>query len=103
MTVDPIQALAALGAQNQVVPGATAPLPARAPVSFAQMMVDGVEQTNQKILNSERMALAATLDDSISPHRVAFAQLEALNSLKLLMQVRSRLVEGYQEIMRMQL
>jgi flagellar hook-basal body complex protein FliE len=104
MSIDPIQALAAIGAQVPVDPAGAAPaVSGRAPSSFARMMLDGVQNTNQKILDAERMQTMATLDDSVPPHRVFVAGAQAHDALLLMMQVRARLVEGYQEIMRMQL
>lgn len=104
MSVVPIQALAAIGAQVPVDPAGAAPaVSGRAPSSFAQMMLDGVGQVDQKLAQVERLQTAAGLGDTIPPHQIFAAAMEARGSLMLMMQVRARLVEGYQEIMRMQL
>ncbi|MFI4973093.1 MAG: flagellar hook-basal body complex protein FliE [Caulobacterales bacterium] len=77
----------------------------RAPsgASFAQLMLSGVDQVNQKIIDADAMVRAFALDDSIPLHQVTFALEEAKDSFDLMMQVRSRLVEAYQEFSRMQL
>ena len=76
---------------------------ARPASSFARMLFDGINQVEEKNKAADAMVRAFAIDDSIPPHRVLFALGEARHSLEILMQVRARLVEGYQEIMRMQL
>lgn len=71
--------------------------------SFARMLLDGINHVDEKNKAADAMVRAFALDDSVPPHRVMFALGEARHSLEMLMQVRARLVEGYQEIMRMQL
>ena len=90
------------------VPGAAAILPAQplsAPpvVSFAQMLTDGIDKVNQSALNADKMVRAFTLDDSVPVHQVTFALDQARSSLELALQVRTRLLEGYQQLMNMQL
>ncbi len=91
---------------------ATAPMQALGPVagmlpasgaSFAQLMASGVEQVEHRIAAADTLARAFALDDSIPVHQVTFALEQAKMSLELMLQVRTRLVEGYQQIMNMQL
>lgn len=102
MTVAPIQALAPIGAQAPADPVAAAAR-TRAPASFGQMMLDGLQQTDAKVSDASRLATAFGVDDSVSIHQVVFAQVQAIDALQLMLQVRARLTEGYQELMRMQL
>jgi len=98
MTVAPI---APIGApQEPAAP--SAPL-ATTPGGFARMLADGVEQVNRNVLNAEQMVQAFTLDDGVPLHQVTFALEQARLSVELMMHVRSRLLEGYQELARMQL
>jgi flagellar hook-basal body complex protein FliE len=71
-------------------------------MSFQQMLSAGVEATNAKIAEADRMVTAFTLDNDIPAHKVTFALEEARLSLEMMIQVRNRLIEGYQQIMNMQ-
>jgi flagellar hook-basal body complex protein FliE len=70
---------------------------------FAQVLLNGIDQVNQKTLDADAMVKAFVLDDSVPPHQVMFALEQSRLSLEMMLQVRNRLVEGYQDIMRMQL
>lgn len=76
---------------------------ATAPASFAQLMKSGVAAVNHQVVEANKIAAAFALDDHIPPHQVMMALEQAKMSMQLLMQVRARLVEGYQDFMRMQL
>ena len=85
-----------------------APEPAQATArpsgqSFSQMMMNGVTQVDQKMKAADAAVTAFALNDSIPPHQVMFALEAAHNAMSMMMQVRARVVEGYQELMRMQL
>jgi len=71
--------------------------------SFSQMLLKGVEQVDQKLIAADSMAAAFAVDDSIPLHRVTYALEQARLSFELMLQVRARLVEAYQEVSRMQL
>lgn len=71
--------------------------------SFADMLIGGVENANAKMAEADRLAQAFILDDNIPVHQVTFALEQARLSLELMLQVRGRLVEGYQQLMNMQL
>ncbi|HYF23056.1 MAG TPA: flagellar hook-basal body complex protein FliE [Caulobacteraceae bacterium] len=101
-----IEAVAQIGAASgaeiaaRVAPQASG---ASSGVSFAQMIGSGLDQVNRNLVQADAMVSAFALDDSVPVHRVTLALEQARLSFELMMQVRSRLVEGYQEIMRMQL
>ena len=105
MTAVPIQPVTAVAASEAIrpLPVAVAVVPPSGPTSFAQLMINGVDGVNQKVLKADSLAAAFAVDDSIPPHQVTFALEQARLSLELMMQVRSRLVEAYQEFSRMQL
>lgn len=71
--------------------------------SFGRLLFDGLQQVNQSVLHADHMARAFAVDDSVPLHQVTFALEQARLSVELMSQVRSRLVEGYQELFRMQL
>lgn len=106
MSTDPIAAIGAVTAANPLEALSQVRLPAAAPhgtPSFAQLFFDGVDKVSQQAADADALVKAFVLDDSIPPHRVMFALEQSHLSLQMMLQVRNRLVEGYQEIMRMQL
>ena len=103
MSIAPILAMpAASGILPQVLPPA-APPAVHAPQSFAQMIEQGIDGVNAKVAAADGAVRAFVLDDSIPVHQVSFALEQARLSLELMLQVRGRLVEGYQQLMNMQL
>jgi flagellar hook-basal body complex protein FliE len=71
--------------------------------SFAQMLTDGLDSVNSKLVEADKMVKAFAVDDSIPVHQVTFALAQARLSLELMLQVKGRLLEGYQQLMNMQL
>ena len=100
-----IEAIAAVQASSGLVLGnltlAANPLQTNQ-ASFSQILRAGIETTNTKIAEADNLVTAFTLDNDIPAHKVTFALEEARLSLELMVQVRNRLVEGYQQIMNMQ-
>lgn len=97
--VSPIgfEAFAGVGA-----PGASraaAPVPG----AFASMLTGGVAEIEAKVAEADRLARAFVLDDSVPVHQVTYALEQARMSLELMLQVRTRIVESYQQLMTMQL
>lgn len=74
-----------------------------ASVSFGDMLTTGLSQVEQRLATADAAVQAFALDDSVPLHQVTFALEEARLAMELMLQVRSRLVEGYQELMRMPL
>jgi flagellar hook-basal body complex protein FliE len=70
---------------------------------FSAMLMEGVQRVDTAVLRSEAVTQAFLVDDTVPVHQVMFALEQARLATELLVQVRSRLVEGYQELMRMQL
>ena len=105
MSLPHVHAVGAIAAVDPGVarsPEAPAPAPLRG-TSFSQMLLGGIDHVNQQLIQADAKVAAFALDDTIPPHQVILAIDEARHSLELMLQVRSRLVEGFQEIMRMQL
>ena len=104
MSFSPIEAAgSATAAVPVALPEAIAVARPSGEGSFAQMLSGGVESVNQKLLQADAAATAFALDDSVPLHQVTYALEQARLSFELMLQVRARLVEGYQELMRMQL
>ena len=74
-----------------------------APQTFGDMITHGVEQVESKIDTADALVRQFATDDSVPVHDVTVALEEARLSVELALQVRNHLVDGYREIMNMQL
>jgi flagellar hook-basal body complex protein FliE len=102
MTIVPVEAVGAVSPpQLDLVGGAMIAVPQSA--NFEQLLTGGIEAVDQKLRAADAAAAAFAVDDSIPVHQVMFALEDARLNFELMLQIRSRLVEGYQEILRMQL
>ncbi len=72
-------------------------------LSFADMLVNGIEAVEGKVAAANSIANAFVLDDNIPVHQVTFALEEARLSLELALQIRNRMTDAYQQLMGMQL
>jgi flagellar hook-basal body complex protein FliE len=70
---------------------------------FANLLTKGIDSVNTKVLGANALARAFVLDDTIPVHQVTYALEQARLSLELMTQVRTRVIEGYQQLMNMQL
>lgn len=71
-------------------------------LSFEQLLRQGLDSTDNSIAKANQMVTAFVLDNDVPAHQVMFALEQARLSMELMVQVRNRLVEGYQQIMNMQ-
>lgn len=85
-----------------VAAATAAPSGPPAGASFTRMLLDGVGQANDRLLEADRLTRAFALGEDVPVHQVTFALEQARLSFELASQVRSRLVESYQELLRMQ-
>lgn len=69
---------------------------------FAVWLGQNVERINTSLVRADAVLAQAAVDGSQPPHQVMLALEEARLSFHLALQVRNRLLEGYQELMRMQ-
>jgi flagellar hook-basal body complex protein FliE len=76
---------------------------AAAPGDFAGMVSQGLETVNRRLVDGQAGLQALALGQPGSLHRVMIGLEESRMSFQLLLQVRNRLLEGYQELMRMPL
>lgn len=98
-----IAPLAPVGGAD-VAPVSVAPAaPAPQTGGFARLLLDGLGEVDRKVAQADATVRAFALDDNIPVHQVTYALEEARLSMELMMQVRTRLLEGFQDIMRMQL
>ena len=92
---------AALQAAVSAQPNA---LPQRADAAdFAALLAQAIGAVDAKVARADELVARFALDDSVPVHQVTIALEEARLSVELAMQVRARLVEGYKELMNIQL
>ncbi|CBJ37724.1 Flagellar hook-basal body complex protein fliE [Ralstonia solanacearum CMR15] len=99
-----IQALAQAGnseavADLQASPAAAAPV---AGMGFGDLVSQGLEGVNQQLLVSQKDLQQLATGNAESLHQVMIRLEESRLSFQLLLQVRNRLLEAYQDVMKMQ-
>lgn len=79
--------------------------PAQVPAGsgFGDILAAGMKHVEGKLSTADDMVRQFALDDTIPVHKVSYALEEARLTVELAMQVRTRLVEAYRELMNMQL
>ena len=97
-----IEAIGAIGA-NLEVDGLLAPASVPKPgAEFSTWFAQEVGAVNTSLVNSENDIRRLVTGESQSLHEVMMHMEEAKLSFQLLAQVRNRLLDAYQEVMRMQ-
>lgn len=100
-------AVQAVGAVNPIdrsaMTQALAPAEHSTATSFSQVLLAGIASVDRNVAVADAEVRAFATGDSIPVHQVTFALEQARLSLELMLQVRTRLVEGFQQIMNMQL
>lgn len=84
------------------LPGATRPVNGTQE-SFGATLAQFVQEVNAKQLNSREHVSALQRGEDIPLHQVVIAMEEASVSFQLMVEVRNKLLESYQELMRMQI
>ncbi|MFO7830745.1 MAG: flagellar hook-basal body complex protein FliE [Desulfuromonadaceae bacterium] len=69
---------------------------------FSDMLADAVSQTNEAQLDADKAAVALQTGKAENLHEVMLGMEEADISMRLLVQMRNKALDAYQEIMRMQ-
>lgn len=91
--------LASRGARTLQVPGASS----GGPDGFGAALVDAVQSLDRLQREADASGLQLGAGEPVDLHDVMLAQDRASLSLQLALQVRNKLVEAYQDVMRMQL
>lgn len=69
---------------------------------FARMFAHGLETVNRQLIDSQGDLQALAMGEPENLHQIMIRLEEARLSFDLALQIRSRLLEAYQDIMRMQ-
>ena len=94
------EAISVISSLPEIVPLATNPPEIQK--SFGAWLNDEVGQVNQQLISSDSQLRKLALGEADSLHQVMISLEEAKLSFQLMVQIRNRLLEGYQDIMRMQ-
>lgn len=70
---------------------------------FAEWLEINVSEINDKIIKSDNMVRELALGETENLHQVMMSLEKAKLEFSMLVQVRNRLLEGYQEVLRMQI
>lgn len=109
MEIESIQALSA-AQTGAVTEGVTVPMNsqtslsslAKDPASFGDLVVQGLQQVNSQ-LNASQLALQRLATGDVQNlHQLMIGLEESRMSFQLFMQVRNRMLEAYQDVMKMQ-
>lgn len=102
MSTEAIQALQAHDEVAGSLPAAPRAAVAPGGLSFGQLVSEGLQGVNQKLMVSQADLQQLALGEAPNLHEVMIRLEESRISFQLAMQVRNRLLEAYQEVMRMQ-
>lgn len=91
--VAPLAPLAPFAQSDQMAPTG---------VGFAQRVGEGLQALNTQLLSTQSDLQALALGEATSLHQVMVHLEESRISLQLLLQVRNRVLEAYQDVMKMQ-
>lgn len=98
-----IEAIAALSASSlSAAPAVATAAPAEG-AGFAAMLGDGLARTDAGLKAADQNLRTLAAGESLPPHEVMISMEEARMNLMLMVEVRNRVVEAYQELIRMQL
>lgn len=109
MSWDAIQAQAAISAVGAspaampATPGFAAAQPAVGAPDFARMIGEGLGEVNGHLLTSQVSLQRLATGDVQNLHQVMMGLEETKVSFQLMLQVRNRMLEAYQDLMKMQI
>jgi flagellar hook-basal body complex protein FliE len=99
-----IEAIQSLGMHDEVAPAAATRMEASSAPgpSFLDRVTDGLQEVNQQLLASQRDLQGLAIGEAENVHDVMIRLEEGRIALQLMLQVRNRVLEAYQDVMRMQ-
>ncbi|AKS38043.1 flagellar hook-basal body protein FliE [Anoxybacillus gonensis] len=76
--------------------------PAKAQQAFSQFLKEAINEVNRQQIESDQLTTKLVKGENIDLHTVMIASQKASISLQLALEVRNKVIEAYQEVMRMQ-
>ncbi|MCL6518668.1 MAG: flagellar hook-basal body complex protein FliE [Armatimonadetes bacterium] len=70
--------------------------------SFGQSIRDAISEVNRLQTEADQLAKKLAVGDAVEIHQAMIAMQKASTALQFTVQVRNKIIEAYQEIMRMQ-
>lgn len=99
-----IEAIASLGMHDEIAPAAPARVEAAAAgPTFLQRVTEGMQEVNTQLLASQVDLQRLAAGDADNVHDIMVRLEESRIALQLMLQVRNRVLEAYQDVMRMQI
>lgn len=98
MQIDPV---VLLGEVNQMSPVSTN-MPTSQPGQFYDLVVHGVERVNDSLLEAQSLTRSYAVDSTVDLQDVMLAVEEANLSFQFANQIKTKLTEAVQEVLRMQ-
>ncbi len=99
--IPPLAPVATAPLALQLAPVTAPPPPASS--GFGALLLSGLHRLDAKLDAADALVRRFAIDDGVPIHQVTIALEEARLAVELAMQVRGRLVEGYRDLMNMQL
>ena len=78
-------------------------IPAEAGKQFGQILKNAIEQVNNSQVEADQLVQRLAKGEAVQLHDVMIASQKASITLNLALEVRNKVVEAYQEMMRMQI
>jgi flagellar hook-basal body complex protein FliE len=103
MAIEPIQAIIAEPSLTPLSATAAGAVPGAPTGQFGGLVSQGLERVNTELLGTQTDLQQLAVGQVESVHQVMIRMEEARLSFQLMMQVRNRVLEAYQDVMRMQL
>ncbi|RYF15902.1 MAG: flagellar hook-basal body complex protein FliE [Comamonadaceae bacterium] len=98
-----IDAVPAVGVHDEVASATQAtPVAPTASTPFSDRIADGLQEVNRQLLTSQRDLQQLAAGEVENLHEMLIRLEESRTGLQLLLQVRNRVLEAYQDVMRMQ-
>jgi flagellar hook-basal body complex protein FliE len=96
-----LESIASIANVSIVDPAFGSMAAAQQQAGFSQMVSKGLGEVNQKLLSTQTDLQQLAVGDVQNLHQVMINLEEARMSFQLLMQVRNRVLEAYQDVMKM--
>ena len=97
MTIEPIGAIASAAPPSLAAPQATPT------ADFGQLLGDGIAKLDSGLQAADQQLRTLVAGKEVAVHDVMISMEQARMNLMFMVEVRNRVVEAYQELMRMQL
>ena len=75
---------------------------ARVAQGFDDLLVNKLQEVNDAVVESEKILQSLALNEPVAAHDVILTMQKAKSQMKFTVEIRNKLLESYQELMRMQ-